>query len=244
MGIKFGYCASDPSVTWKVDSTTSYVDSCILGKANVILVRTIKYPHVNWYTDDQFSSLKAWIDYLSCDDTHIPKSASLSIQLVELYRWRPKKSHPIEVVNYNKACQKGQKDRKATRMLFNVSVQGVGMLDKGKFDSSLFLAETAASNLSGISVNNNGIWLSQSCAKEVPLNEWHNYAYAARKTLEPPSTLPHWTMMSYTVNNLDNLPLSILYETEVTYFPDKDPTDTILQNIVNTLRYRANVLNC
>lgn len=244
MGIKFGHCTNDPSITWKVDSTTSYVDSCVLGKASVVLIRTIKWPHVNWYKDSDFQYFKHWIDILGCDDNHIPKSASISTQIVELYRWRPKQNEPIEVVNYNRACQAGQKARKGTRMLFNVSVQGVGNLDHDMFINSLPYAESAASNMSGISVSKKGLWLAQTCTKEAALNEWHTYTRSARKTLSPPTTLPMWTMVSYTASNIDNLPLSILYETEVTYFPDQNSTNTILEDIVNTLKVRAGVSAC
>jgi len=243
--MKYGYCG-DPSIQWKLEYGNGQVGVGLFGKLNTTLVRTIRYTHPRWYYKREYTSLKAWIDALMCpgDLAHIPSNASLSIQLLEQYRWRPKDATPRngDIINYNAPCLTSQRRRKGLRLNYNCNLKGKGAIDRDVFMGACPLAETFLEDLSGIEIA--GIWTHNACSIERPINDWESFSTGARANTGSPYLLPEWTQMSVSVSSLNLLQLSVLDISEVQYFPDQHPSDVDINSVEETLATQAGVYNC
>jgi len=249
MGIKYGYCDEYTTVSWKIDHSNGYVGVNLWGIQNVILVRTRVEIIPFWYklSKGRYIELATWVDSLLCDDTQIPSSASLSVQINSIYRWKPKDASPKkgDVINYNEPCTNGQDSRKALRSYLSGTVQGIGAFANDKFGNTLtHFAKTAMENTFGIILPDGIHWVPASCSSNRPVNSWHSYNLGWQAVIPPLCQLPEWTMMSLTVDNLQDVELSTLTITEVVYFPDKHATEVNYEGVINILKTRAGVDSC
>ena len=247
MGINYGYCGS-PSVSWKLQYSTGNVTSCSTGKMNVMLVRSIKEVIPAWYTASSgvpYDTIHAWIDLLSCDNSHIPDQASVSIQLTEQYRWRPKEVDVVagNVINYNKPCSSMHKRRKVTRAEISVTLSGIGGVNCKQFEDSLVVAEAAILAVGDIELPP-VIWTVNSYQHEGSLNDWHRYTVSAKATVDVPADYPDWSALSFSLSGLDSLITSTLTISSTQYFPDRDPVEVDLETIRQTLLTEASITSC
>lgn len=243
--MQYGYCGT-PSVQWKLEYGNGYLGVGIYGKLNTMLIRTQIWTHPLWYDSGSYPELASWVNAINCGSSieHVPYSATMGVQLLEQYRWRPKDANPKngEIINYNAPCLDSQKRRKGLRLNYTVSLQGRGAIERSIFMDACSSAETYLEDLTNISVDST--WVHQSCNNGRPINDWETFSTSARLTAGPPSVLPDWTQMTISVSNLNLLGTSTLQITEVQYFTDQDSTDVKITSVERTLSTRAGVYNC
>ena len=247
MGITYGYCG-EPSISWKLKYSSASVGSCLPGKMNVMLTRNIKESIPAWLeqaSGSPYDEIKDWIYSLLCDDDHIPSSASLNIQAVEQYRWRPKEAAVVEdsVINYNEPCSSHKKRRKISRMQITASIEGTGGISCDTFESTLDTAYIAIQALSGLTLDEKD-WFIESCSSERSINDWHKYSLSARTEIGEPTTYPDWTAISVSISGLEVLETSTLTISSTQIFTDQSPTDVDLESVSTILQSEADVLNC
>lgn len=241
--MKYGYC-DKPSINWKIEHGNGFIGVGAYGKTNVTLIRTVRNDYPLWYYNNwEHTKIRAWIDALTCSNTHIPLSASLGITLAEQFNWRPKKAKPSEgqIINYNHPCLSSQDRRKGIRLYLNCSMQGIGALKETVFTDAGPLAELALEDVSGVLVSST--WDGSSYNLERPLNDWHNFSVSSKFVTGAPKTLPEWTQIQISVNSLNMLGRSILSITEVTVFTDQSASDLSMNSVKKTLTTKAGVDN-
>ena len=249
-GITFGFC-DGASVSWKVEKAQVRVGVGLWGLANVVLVVTRATTHPMWYGKPEFSYMKDWIDRLLCDDTHIPDTASVSSNMIRMYRWRPKDAHvgAQNVVNYNSPCNARLSKEKPIRTAVAATMSGVGTIEKTRFEESLQTATYALQQIS-LSVTGESVsfgefhWTSGSCNKTRALNSWERYSTSWKATGPPPCAMPRWTALSATVSDLKTPTTSLLSVSETIYYTDQSPTVVDIDDVVNILLDRAAVSDC
>lgn len=252
MGISYGYCGT-PSVNWKVKYSPMDVGSCADGKGCVTLVKTVKEVVPNWYASahgELYEQIRGWMELLKCDQQGMPRSVSLDMQLDEVYRWRPKDS-PVtkgQVVNYNFPCSGVQKGRKISRVNMDVSLSGVGVVDRARFEWTMVNATEILATLGRIDLDDGDFrmpdWHTESCARERPIGDWHTYTVSTRGTSGAPDTLPPWSALSVSLNDISSPVTSSLVITTVSNYTDKDSRTVDFQTVLDQLKTAAGITDC
>jgi len=244
MGIKYGYC-EEPIVTWKLEYSTGFIKVGEYGKMNVVLVKTERNIYPMWYARSGFEELRSWVDFIKCDldSGYIPESASMGIQLVERYRWRPKDADPDkgEVINYNEPCNPRELAREGLRLNFNYALNGTGNIEYSKLIGSAEYVRKVLSDISSYSISTE--WTMIGNQLDRPLNDWEKFSKQMRADAGSPAqnNLPKWTNIQLGISGLMNPNISSLEVTYTTLYPDKDPNTTPIHDVTDTLIGSANV---
>ena len=249
-GIIFGFC-DGASVSWKVEKAQVRVGIGLWGLANVTLIvtRTTRYP--SWYNNPDFQHLRAWIDSILCDDTHMPDTATIAATVARMYRWKPKRVDVgnQEVVNYNSPCNIHLAREKPIRSTLSAGISGLGAIEKIRFKNSLAWAEEAINEVSQVVTGetvsfDNFKWIEGACENVRSINSWERYSTTWRASGPPPCTLPRWTSLSITTDNLRTPSLSLLSVSETIYYTDQSPTVVDIDQVVDILLNRADLTDC